>query len=181
MVELGLLPSLDAAKAEYDANIRNGIMTQLTRIEPGKTIEQAHMRGRAMVSHWVYEKGKPDNVISREVKDGKTFFVINDYQKLRRLYGELLAEVQRITSEGDYEAARNLIETYGVQVDQELHKEVLDRYAKLNLAPYSGFVNPVYTPVVQDGKIVDVKIDLTEGYIEQMLRYGKAYAFLEVK
>jgi dipeptidyl-peptidase-3 len=136
------------------------------------------MRGRAMVSHWVYEKGKAENVISREMKDGKTFFVINDYQKLRQLYGRLLAEVQRITSEGDYEGARNLIETYGVQVDQELHKEVLARYAKLNLAPYSGFVNPVYTPVIENGRIVDVKVSYTEGYVEQMLRYGKAYAFL---
>lgn len=181
MVELGLLPSMDAAKAEYDAQIRNGLMTQLTRIQPGKTIEQAHMRGRAMVSHWVYEKGKAENVISRVTKDGKTYFVVDDYQKLRWLYGELLAEVQRITSEGDYEAARSLIETYGVQVDPELHKEVLDRYAKLNLAPYSGFVNPVYTPVIENGKIVDVKVSCTEGYVEQMLRYGKAYAFLGAK
>jgi dipeptidyl-peptidase-3 len=154
-------------------------MTQLTRIQPGKTIEQAHMRGRAMVSHWVYEKGKPENVISKETKDGKTFFVVNDYAKLRALYGRLLAEVQRITSEGDYEAARDLVETYGVQVDQALHKEVLERYAKLNLAPYSGFVNPVYTPVVENGAIVDVRIDLTEGYVEQMLRYGRDYAFLK--
>jgi len=137
------------------------------------------MRGRAMVSHWVYEKGKPENVISRVTKDGKTYFVVNDYPKLRRLYGQLLAEVQRITSEGDYEAAKALIETYGVQVDQELHKEVLERYAKLNLAPYAGFVNPVLTPVVADGRIVDVKIDLTEGYVEQMLRYGRDYAFLK--
>ncbi len=179
MVELGLLPSIEAAKAEYDLQIRNGLMTQLTRIQPGKTIEQAHMRGRAMVSHWVYEKGRPGNVIERVMKDGKTYFVINDYAKLRGLYGELLAEVQRITSEGDYEAAKALIETYGVQVDQDLHKEVLDRYAKLNLAPYSGFVNPVYTPVVENGRIVDVKIDLTEGYVEQMLRYGRDYAFLK--
>ena len=137
------------------------------------------MRGRAMVSHWVYEKGKAENVISRVSRDGKTYFVINDYQKLRRLYGDLLAEIQRITSEGDYEAARDLIETYGVQVDQDLHKEVLERYAKLNLAPYSGFVNPVYTPVFENGRIVDVKIDLTEGYVEQMLRYGRDYAFLK--
>jgi dipeptidyl-peptidase-3 len=178
MLELGLLPHPDAAKAEYDLQVRNGLMTQLTRIQPGKTVEQAHMRGRAMVSHWVYEKGKPENVIERVTKDGKTYFVINDYAKLRRLYGELLAEVQRITSEGDYEAAKALVETYGVQVDQELHKEVLERYAKLNLAPYGGFVNPVYAPVVEDGKIVDVKIDLTEGYIEQMLRYGRDYSFL---
>ena len=181
MVELGLLPSLEAAKAEYDLQIRNGLMTQLTRIKPGKTIEQAHMRGRAMVSHWVYEKGKPENVVERVTKDGKTYFVVNDYQKLRGLYGRLLAEVQRITSEGDYEAAKDLIETYGVQVDQELHKEVLDRYARLHLAPYSGFVNPVYTPVVENGRIVDVKIDLTEGYVEQMLRYGRDYAFLPVR
>jgi dipeptidyl-peptidase-3 len=178
MVELGLLPHMDAAKAEYDANIRNGLMTQLTRIEPGKTIDQAHMRGRAMVSQWVYDKGKAENVISREMKDGKTFFVVNDYRKLRQLYGQLLAEVQRITSEGDYEAARNLIETYGVQVDRELHKEVLARYAKLNLAPYSGFVNPVYTPVVENGRIVDVKVSYSEGYVEQMLRYGRDYSFL---
>jgi dipeptidyl-peptidase-3 len=178
MVELGLLPSLDAARAEYDLQVRNGLMTQLVRIQPGKTIEQAHMRGRAMVSHWVYEKGKAENVIGRVTKDGKTFFVVNDYQKLRRLYGELLAKVQRITSEGDYEAAKALIETYGVQVDQDLHKEVLDRYAKLHLAPYSGFVNPVYTPVVENGKIVDVKISLEEGYVEQMLRYGRDYSFL---
>jgi dipeptidyl-peptidase-3 len=179
MLELGLLPHADAAKAEYDLQVRNGLMTQLTRIQPGKTIEQAHMRGRAMVSHWVYEKGKPENVIERVAKDGKTYFVVNDYQKLRGLYGRLLAEVQRITSEGDYEAAKALIETYGVQVDQELHKEVLERYAKLNLAPYAGFVNPVLTPVVADGRIVDVKVDLTEGYVEQMLRYGRDYAFLK--
>jgi dipeptidyl-peptidase-3 len=179
MVELGLLPNLDAAKSEYDSEIGNGLMTQLKRIQPGKTVEQAHMRGRAMVSHWVYEKGRPDNVVSRETKDGKTYFVVNDYAKLRQLYGRLLAEVQRITSEGDYEAAKNLIETYGVQVDQDLHREVLERYAKLNLAPYSGFVNPVYTPILANGAIVDVKIDLTEGYIEQMLRYGREYAFLK--
>ncbi len=178
MIELGLLPDPDAAKAEYDANVRNGLMTQLTRIQPGKTIEQAHMRGRAMVAHWVYEKGGAENVISRETRGGKTYFVINDHQKLRRLFGELLAEVQRITSEGDYEAARALIEGYGVQVDQALHREVLERYAKLDLAPYSGFVNPVLTPVLEDGKIVDVKLSTEEGYVEQMLRYGRQYSFL---
>jgi len=181
MIELGLLPSPEAAKAEYDLQVRNGLMTQLVRIQPGKTVEQAHMRGRAMVSHWVYEKGKPENVIERVTRDGKTFFVVNDYQKLRRLYGQLLAEVQRITSEGDYEAAKALIETYGVEVDQALHAEVLDRYAKLNLAPYSGFVNPVFTPVLENGKIVDVKLDLTEGYVEQMLRYAREYGFLPVR
>jgi dipeptidyl-peptidase-3 len=179
MVELGLLPNMDAAKAEYDLDIRNGLMTQLTRIQPGKTIEEAHMRGRAMVAQWVYDKGKAENVIARVTKDGKTYFVINDYQKLRQLFGQLLAEVQRITSEGDYEGARTLIETYGVQVDQALHKEVLERYAKLHLAPYAGFVNPVYTPVIENGKIVDIKVTCTEGYVEQMMRYGKEYAFLK--
>ncbi len=178
MVELGLLPDLDAAQANYDSNIRNGLMTQLTRIQPGKTIEQAHMRSRALVSYWVYENGKPEKVISKEIKDGKTYFVINDYQKLRQLYGKLLMEVQRITSEGDYDAARDMVETYGVQVDQELHKEVLDRYSKLNLAPYGGFINPIYTPVVENGEIVDIKIEYPTDYIKQMLRYSKDYSFL---
>lgn len=178
LVELGVLPNEEAAKAEYDVQIRNGLMTQLVRIELGKTIEQAHMRARALVSHWVYEKGKPENVISRVTKDGKTYFVINDYQKLRQLYGELLKEIQRITSEGDYKAARDLVETYGVKVDQELHKEVLERYRKLNLAPYAGFMNPVYEPVEENGKIVDVKISYPEDYVQQMLYYGKKYSIL---
>jgi dipeptidyl-peptidase-3 len=178
MLELGLLPSLDAAKADYDSSIRNGLMTQLTRIRPGKTVEQAHMRGRAMVAHWAYEKGLPENVIVKEVRDGKTYFAIKDYQKLRALYGRLLAEIQRITSEGDYPAARDLIENYGVKVEPELHAEVLARYAKLNLAPYGGFLNPVYTPVVENGRIVDVKIEYPDDYVKQMLRYGKEYSFL---
>jgi dipeptidyl-peptidase-3 len=178
MIELGLLPNLDAAKADYDATIKNGLMTQLRRIQPGKTIEQAHMRGRALVAYWVYEKGKPENVISLEIKDGKKYVVIKDYVKLRKLFGELLKEIQRITSEGDYEAARDLVETYGVQIDQELHKEMLDRYSKLNLAPYGGFMNPVYTPVMEDGKIVDVKILYPDDYVKQMLRYGKDYSYL---
>ncbi|MGD9347850.1 MAG: dihydrofolate reductase, partial [Candidatus Aminicenantes bacterium] len=178
MVDLGLLPNHDAAKASYDAYIKNGLMTQLRRIELGKTIEQAHMRGRALIAYWVYKKGQPENVISKEIKDGKTYFVINDYSKLRQLFGELLKEVQRITSEGDYEAARDLVETYGVQIDQELHKEVLERYAKLNLAAYGGFMNPVYTPIVEDGKIVDVNISYPDDYVMQMLRYGKTYSYL---
>lgn len=181
MIELGLLPSADAAKAEYDLQIRNGLMTQLVRIQPGKTVEESHMRARSLVSHWVYEKGKPENVVERVTKDGKTYFVINDYQKLRTLYGRLLAEVQRITSEGDYAAARKLVEDYAVQVDPGLHQEVLERYAKLHLAPYSGFVNPVYTPVLENGRIVDVKLSIDEGYVEQMLRYGRDYAFLPVR
>jgi dipeptidyl-peptidase-3 len=179
MVGLRLFPTLEAAKADYDRNIRNGLMTQLTRIQPGKTIEQAHMRARALIAHWVYEKGQPENVIAKKIKDGKTYFVINDYQKLRRLFGELLAEVQRITSEGDYEAARDLVEAYGVQVDRELHQEVLDRYSKLNLAPYSGFINPDYTPVIENGRIIDVKISCPDDYVKQMLRYGKEYSFLK--
>lgn len=178
LIELGVLPDEEAAKAEYDVQIRNGLMTQLVRIEPGKNIEQAHMRARALVSHWVYEKGKPENVISRVTRDGKTYFVINDYQKLRRLYGELLREIQRITSEGDYQAARDLVETYGVKVDPELHREVLERYRRLNLAPYAGFINPVYEPVVENGKIVDVKISYPEDYVQQMLYYGKKYSAL---
>jgi dipeptidyl-peptidase-3 len=181
MIELGLLPNADAAKAEYDLQVRIGLLTQLVRIQPGKTVEEAHMRARALVSQWAYEMGRPENVIERVAKDGKTYFVITDYQKLRALYGRLLAEVQRITSEGDYEAAGKLVEGYGVQVDQDLHKEVLERYAKLHLAPYSGFVNPVYTPVVENGRIVDVRISLDEGYVEQMLRYGRDYAFLPVR
>ncbi|MCG2816203.1 MAG: dipeptidyl peptidase 3 [Candidatus Aminicenantes bacterium] len=176
MVELGVLPNPDAAKAEYDVAVRNGLMTQLTRIELGKTIDQAHMRSRALVSHWVFEHGKADNVISRETKDGKTYFVINDYQKLRGLYGELLKEAQRITSEGDYDAAKALVETYGVQIDKDLHMEVLARYAKLNLAPYGGFMNPLYTPVLEDGRIIDVKIAYPVDYVKQMLRYGKDYS-----
>jgi dipeptidyl-peptidase-3 len=178
MVELGLLPNLEAAKARYDSSLKNGLMTQLRRIELGKTVEQAHMRGRALVAYWAYEKGKPENVISKEIKDGKTYFVINDYQKLRRLYGELLAEVQRITSEGDYEAARNLVENYGVQIDHELHKEVLERFTKLNLAPYGGFINPIYTPVIENGEIVDIKIEYPDDYVKQMLRYGRDYSYL---
>jgi dipeptidyl-peptidase III len=181
MVELGLLPDKQAAMAEYDLDVRNGLLTQLVRIQPGKTVEEAHMRSRALIAHWVYEQGRPENVVERLTKDGKTYFVVNDYQKLRALYGRLLAEVQRITSEGDYEAAKALVENYGVQVDPELHKEVLERYAKLHLAPYAGFVNPVYTPVVENGRVVDVTIDLTEGYVEQMLRYGRDYAFLPVR
>lgn len=179
MVELGLLPTLEAAKADYDQNIRNGLMTQLRRIQPGKDIGQAHMRARALIAHWVYEKGKPENVITMEIKDGKTYFVINDYQKLRQLFGELLAKVQRITSEGDYEGARDLVETYGVKVDPELHREVLDRYARLNLAPYGGFINPVYTPVIENGVITDIEISYPVDYVKQMLRYGKGYAFLK--
>lgn len=178
MKELGLVESDDVAKAEYNAYIRNGLMTQLTRIEPGKNIEQAHMRNRQLIARWCYEKGMKDNVIEKKVRDGKTYFVVNDHQKLRKLFGELLAEIQRIKSTGDYEAARNLVETYGVKVDPELHREVLERYAKLNLAPYGGFMNPVFEPVYKDGKLVDILVSYPDNYVEQMMYYSKHYSFL---
>lgn len=178
MVELGLLPSLDAAKAQYISYIRNGIMTQLRRIEPGKNIEEAHMRNRQMIAKWCFEKGQSDKVIEKVVKDGKTYFRINDFEKLRTLFGELLAEVQRIRSEGDYAAAKNLIETYGVRFDPELHKEVLDRYAKLNISSYSGFVNPEYEVIEENNEIKDIKVKYVNDFSEQMLKYDKEYSYL---
>lgn len=181
MVELGLIPSLDAAWAEYAKYIMNGMMTQLTRVEFGKNVEQAHMRNRMTIANWCYERGQAENVIEKRIEDGKTYIVVNDFEKLRSLFGELLKEVQRIKSTGDFAAGQALIETYGVKVDPVLHREVLDRYAKLNLAPYSGFVNPVYETVVQDGEIVDVKVTYAEGYADQMLRYSKDYSFLPSK
>ncbi|MCF8227430.1 MAG: dipeptidyl peptidase 3 [Bacteroidales bacterium] len=180
MVELGLLPELEAAKAQYDGYIRNGLMTQLTRIELGKDIEQAHMRNRQLISKWCYEKGKNDNVIEMFKKDGKTYVMINDYEKLRELLGELLAEVQRIKSEGDYEAGKELVESYGVKVDPALHAEVKERYAKLNLAPYGGFINPDIIPVRENGEIVDVKVEYPDDYVEQMMEYSTDYSFLPV-
>lgn len=152
-------------------------MTQLTRIEPGKDIEEAHMRNRKLISQWAYEHGKADNVIEYVKKDGKTYIQINDYEKLRTLFGNLLSEIQRIKSEGDYEAGRQLVETYAVKVDPEIHKEVLDRYAKLDIAPYKGFVNPVYTPVVdENGEIIDIQLNYDESYTDQMLRYSRDYS-----
>ncbi|MDE6270161.1 MAG: dipeptidyl peptidase 3, partial [Muribaculaceae bacterium] len=159
--------------------ILNGLMTQLNRIEPGKDIEEAHMRNRALIARWAYEHGKDANVIELVKRDGKTYIQINDYDALRGLFGELLAEVQRIRSTGDYEAGRALVEQYAVKVDPELHKEVLDRYARLNLPPYRGFVNPVYTPVIEDGKIVDVKVSYDENYVDQQLRYSRDYSALK--
>lgn len=179
LLELGLLDNPEAYKAEYYKFILNGLMTQLMRIEPGKDVEEAHMRNRQLISAWVYEKGKADNVIEMVKRDGKTYIKINDYEKLRGLFGELLAEIQRIKSEGDYEAGRDLVEKYAVKVDPDLHKEVLDRYAKLNIAPYKGFVNPVYTPVTdKDGNITDVTISYEEDYLPQVLRYSKQYRTL---
>lgn len=179
IVELGLLPDNDAYKAEYYQFIMNGLMTQLTRIQPGKNIEEAHMRNRQLIAAWVYEKGKAENVIEFRSKDGKSYVVINNYEKLRTLFGQLLAEIQRIRSTGDFEAGKKIVEDYAVKVNPELHKEVLARYKKLNLAPYRGFVNPVYT-LVKDktGKITDVKVSYTEGYADQHLRYSKKYGTL---
>ncbi|MEG2674926.1 MAG: dihydrofolate reductase [Muribaculaceae bacterium] len=177
LVELGLFDHKDAYKSEYYKYILNGLMTQLMRIEPGKNVEESHMRNRKLIAEWVYEKGKADNVIEYVKKDNKTYIKINDYAKLRTLFGNLLSEVQRIKSEGDFEAGRNLVEDYAVKVDPTIHKEVLARYAKLNIAPYKGFVNPVYTAIMdKNGNIVDVSLNFTEGYTEQMLRYSKYYS-----
>ncbi len=179
IVELGLLPNKEAYKAEYYKYMMNGLMTQLTRIEEGNNIEEAHMRNRALIAHWVFEKGQTNKVVEMKKRDGKTFVVINDYEALRGLFGDLLAEIQRIKSEGDFNGAKNLVEQYGVKVDQELLKEVKERYAKLQLAPYKGFVNPVYTPVLNDkGEIIDVKVDYNESFVKQMIRYSTKYSNL---
>ncbi len=181
MVELGILPSLDAAKAEYNGYVRNGLMTQLVRIELDKNIEESHMRNRQLVAKWCYEKGKAENVIEMKVKNNKTYVVINNYEKLRTLFGQLLAEMQRIKSEGDFEAGKKIVEDYAVKVDPVLHKEVKSRYEKLKLTPYGGFINPVLKPVIKDGKITDIKVEYPENYMEQMLYYSKNYSFLPVK
>jgi dipeptidyl-peptidase-3 len=179
LIELGLLHNPDAYKAQYYTYLMNGLITQLVRIAPGNQIEEAHMRNRQLIAQWVYQKGKADNVVELVKKKGKTYVKVNDYNHLRLLFGELLAEIQRIKSTGDYEGARNLVETYGVKVDPILHREVLARYKKLNLAPYKGFVNPKYEAVTdKKGNIIDVKVSCNEGYAEQMLRYSKDYSSL---
>lgn len=177
--ELGLLPNAEAYKAQYYTYMMNGLMTQLVRIEPGNNIEEAHMRNRQLIARWAYEHGKTDNVVEFVKKEDKTYVKINDYGKLRELFGKLLAEIQRIKSTGDYVGARNLVENYAVKVDPVLHAEVLARYEKLHLAPYKGFVNPKYEPVLDaDGNVIDVKVDYSEGYAEQMLRYSRDYSNL---
>ena len=182
LLELGLLDNPDADKAEYYKYMLNGLMTQLMRIEPGKDIEEAHMRNRQLIAKWAYEHGKADNVVEMVKKDGKTFVKINDYKALRNLFGELLKEIQRVRSEGDYEAGRKLVMEYAVKVDPELHKEVLERYSHLTIQPYKGFVNPIYTPVTdKDGNITDVTVTYTEDYPTQMLRYGRDYSPLTKK
>ena len=178
MVELGIMPDPEAYKAEYAGYIRNGLMVQFTRVELGRPNTEAHMQNRKLIAEWCYEKGAADKVIEKKVRDGKTYFVVNDYKKLRALFAELLAEIQRIKSEGDYEAGKNLIETYAVHIDPELHKEVLERYKALNLKPYGGFINPDIVPVVKDGKVVDYEAVYTDDYLGQMLQYGKKYGTL---
>ncbi|MFD2698704.1 dihydrofolate reductase [Mesonia sediminis] len=181
--ELGLTDDSEKlGKAAYNDYIRNGLMTQLARIELGKDIEEAHMRNRQWVSAWVYEKGKEDNVIEKINKEGKTYFVINDYQKLRELFGELLKETQRIKSEGDFKAVKALVENYGVKVDQELHKEVIERNAKFNAKPYSGFVNPILRPEMnENGEIIKITVEQPESFMHQMLNYSKNYSFLPLE
>lgn len=178
LVEIGVMPTTDVGKAEYNKYIRNGLVTQLQRIKPGENIEEAHMRNRALIAAWAYEHGKSENVIERKVKDGRTFFVINDYQKLRGIFGELLREIQRITSEGDFASARNLVESYGVKVDKDLHAEVLKRFETLNIAPYKGFINPVLVPQFENGKLIDVQVSYPDDFTKQMLYYGEHYSFL---
>lgn len=181
LIEIGVMPSLEVGKAEYDNYMMNGLMTQLTRINLGDEIEEAHMRNRALNAYWVYEKGKADNVVEFVKKGDKTYVQVNDYEKLRKLFGELLREIQRIKSEGDYEAGKALVENYGVKVNPELHKEVLERYAKLNAKAYKGFIQPRLVPVVDaNGKITDVKIEYPTSFTEQMLEYGKNYNYLPV-
>lgn len=180
LIDLGLIKTLDVGKAEYDGYIRNGMITQLQRLDLGKDVEEEHMQNRQLVASWAIEKGAKDNVIERVKKDGKTYYNINDYGKLRTLFGELLREIQRIKSEGDYEAGKALVETYGVKVDYELHKEVLERIKPLKLAAYRGFVNPLLVPVLDDSdEIIDIKIENKQSFVEQMLYYGKTYGNLD--
>jgi dipeptidyl-peptidase-3 len=181
LVEIGVMPNLEVGKAAYDDFMRNGLLTQIRRIELGDEIEEAHMRNRAWIAHWVMEKSAPSEAIVRIERDGKTYFQIKDYDKLRELYGELLSEVQRIKSQGDYDAAKALVEGYGVKVDPKLHREVLQRYEALNIAPYSGFINPVLVPVMDGEKITDVKVEYPDDFTQQMLTYGKQYSLLPIE
>ena len=178
LVELGILPDMEAYKAQYTSFIRNGIFTQFTRVELGKKNMESHMQDRKLIAQWCYEKGLADNVIEKKVRDGKTYFVVNDFEALRGLFGDLLAEVQRIKSEGDYEAGKALVENYAVNIDYDLHKEVLERYSSLGLKPYGGFLNPEIVPVEKNGEIVDYELVYADGYIDQMLQYGRDYSTL---
>ncbi|XZF13613.1 dipeptidyl-peptidase 3 family protein [Chitinophagaceae bacterium MMS25-I14] len=180
LIDLGVMPSMDVAKAEYDSYMMNGLMTQLTRLKPGDNLEEAHMRNRQTNAMWAYEHGKKDNVVELVKKDGKTYVRVNDYNKLRDLFGQLLREMQRIKSEGDFNAGKNLVETYGVKVDHTLHKEILERYAKLNIKPYRGFIQPKLVPVMNGNDITDVKVEYPASFYQQMMEYAKEYSFLPV-
>jgi dipeptidyl-peptidase-3 len=180
LIDIGVMPSLEVGMAEYDNYILNGLIMQLTRIKLGDHLEEAHMRNRQLVASWAFEKGKKDNVIEMVKKDGKTYVKVNNYEKLRTIFGELLKEIQRIKSEGDYKSATALVEGYGVKVDKTLHEEILDRFEKLNVAPYKGFIQPKLVPVMDGDKITDVKIEYPKDFSEQMLEYGKKYSFLPV-
>ncbi len=179
LIEIGVMPEMDVAKVEYSGYIRGGLITQLTRIEPGKDIEESHMRNRQLIAKWCYEKGKAENVIEMFKQEGKSYCKVNDYGKLRSLFAELLAEVQRIKSEGDFKAGKNLVEKYGVKVDLNLNNEVKDRFDKLGIAPYGGFINPVYTPVKENGRLVDIKISYSDDYLRQMMHYSEKYSFCD--
>jgi dipeptidyl-peptidase-3 len=181
LVDMGIMPSIEVGKAEYDGYMRNGLITQLTRLNLGENLEEAHMRNRQLNAAWVFEKGKADNVVEMVKKDGKTYVKINNYEKLRDLFGQLLKEIQRIKSEGDFKAGAALVENYGVKVDQDLLKEVKDRFAKLNVAPYKGFVQPKLTPVIENDKIVDVKVSYPDNWLNDQLERGKNYGFLPAK
>jgi dipeptidyl-peptidase-3 len=178
LVDIGVMPSLEAGKAQYDSYIRNALLTQLARIKPGDNIEEAHMRNRMLIAQWAYEKGMKDNVIEKKIKDGKTYFVVNDYGKLKTLFGDLLREIQRIKSEGDFQSGKNLVETYGVKVDPVIHKEVLERYAKLKIAPYAGFINPVLKPVMDGNTIKDIIVEYPDDFTNQMIYYSNKFSFL---
>ena len=179
LIELGLVPDAEAYKAEYYRYMMNGLMTQLVRIAKGKDVEEAHMRNRQLIARWAYEHGQRDKVVEIVRREGKSYVVINDYRRLRELFAQLLAEIQRIKSEGDFQAAKQLVENYGVKIDPQLHEEILERYKKLNLAPYKGFVNPVMRLKKNtQGEVTDVTLDYTEGYAAQMLRYSRDYSYL---
>ena len=181
LVEIGVMPDMDCGKAGYDNYMMNGLMTQLTRIKPGGKIEEAHMRNRALIAHWAYEKGKKDNVVAFVQKNGKTYVQVNDYTKLRDLFGQLLKEIQRIKSGGDFKAGQALVENYGVNVDPVLHKEILERFSKLGIKPYKGFIQPKLVAVMNGNDISDVKVEYPDNFFNQMMEYGKEYGYLPVK
>ena len=178
LVELGILPDMEAYKAQYANYIRNGLLVQFSRVELGRKNTEAHMQNRKLIAEWCYEKGLKDNVIEKKTREGKTYFIVNDYAALRGLFGSLLAEVQRIKSEGDYAAGKKLVEKYAVDIDPVLHKEIKERYESLELKPYGGFINPEIVPVVKAGKVVDYAVEYPDNYLEQMLEYGRDYSVL---